>query len=360
MVALFLLSRLALVAAGKLTSLVLAKGSSPHSPHLTEMFLRWDSGWYLTIAQKGYPSVPLSPNFFPMLPWLIRATSAVTGLSPVCAGYLIANTATLVACILLWRLTWNCFGERRLAYAAAGLFLFNPVSFFYATVYTESLFVVFALGAFLCLGSRYWPVALACGVGAGMTRSVGFLLCAPLAAQWLGLQTRRPYLAWPRRPWAALAVAGPLVGLAAYCTYLHFAVGDAFAFKTAAAMEWKRSVVFPWVTLAAEVRRLADNTFYGIWFLGSALAFLAVAGYGLIRTTLPAHLHVFLWCYFAFYLCSSLLEAVPRYLSILFPLYMILAVAIKNSQLLNGVILFLFGALWMLSIALFVNGYWFT
>ena len=67
---------------------------------------RWDTGFYVSIAEEGYryQGVPLpSVAFFPLYPLLMRALAAVVG-DALVAGLIISNVALLLATMLLYRL----------------------------------------------------------------------------------------------------------------------------------------------------------------------------------------------------------------------------------------------------------------
>src|SRR5919206_811606 len=58
----------------------------PAGNALVAPFARWDSVWYLAIANDGYPADdPRRAAFFPLYPLLVRAVKAFVG-SPIVAG----------------------------------------------------------------------------------------------------------------------------------------------------------------------------------------------------------------------------------------------------------------------------------
>ena len=59
-------------------------------------------------------------------------------------------------------------------------------------------------------------------------------------------------------------------------------------------------------------------------------------------------------------LSSNRLESLPRYLSVLFPFYFILALLTKKWPSVTTPLLIVSGVLQAISVVLFVNGYWFT
>ncbi|CAN5549875.1 hypothetical protein BH23CHL2_BH23CHL2_00910 [soil metagenome] len=69
--------------------------------------VRWDSGWYLTIASEGYsydPSYPSSVAFFPLFPLLIRLVDTVLPGSNVFAALIVVHLALAGALIYIYRL----------------------------------------------------------------------------------------------------------------------------------------------------------------------------------------------------------------------------------------------------------------
>jgi hypothetical protein len=60
------------------------------------------------------------------------------------------------------------------------------------------------------------------------------------------------------------------------------------------------------------------------------------------------------------YLCAANMEAWPRYLSIEFPLYIVLAVAATRAKWLYEPLFACSSGLFVLSAVLSANGYWFT
>src|SRR5919206_533320 len=87
----------------------------PTGNALVAPFARWDSVWYLAIANDGYPAGdPRRAAFFPLYPLLVRAAKLFVG-SPIVAGTAVSLLCFGVALVLLHRLT-----ELELGPAAAG------------------------------------------------------------------------------------------------------------------------------------------------------------------------------------------------------------------------------------------------
>src|SRR5215210_317854 len=154
---------------------------------------RWDSVWYLTIADSGYGDSSARVAFFPLYPLLIRAVGTVLGGSHAAlliASFVVSLAAFLAALALLHRLTELELG-RRLARPTLLLLAVFPAAVYFGAPYSESLFLLLAVGAFYSARSGHWAWAGTCAALASGTRSAGLLLLIPLAMLWWDSRARR-------------------------------------------------------------------------------------------------------------------------------------------------------------------------
>src|SRR3954447_16189964 len=165
---------------------------------------RWDSSWYLGIADSGYDD-PARTAFFPLYPFLVRAGGWLVG-SPLVAGVLISGACMVVALAALHELTRLELGAPAARWTVVALAL-SPMSFFLSAVYSESLFLALSAGALLAARRGRWWWAGALGALAAATRSAGIVLLVPLVL-----------MAWSARPRArdALGLALVPAGLLAF------------------------------------------------------------------------------------------------------------------------------------------------
>ena len=188
-----------------------------------DVWARWDSAWFLRIAEHGYASAANAPAFFPLYPGLVGVLGRALGGHFVLAGVIVSFAAALGAFVLLHRLA-----EERLGYGGARravLYLaVFPMTLFLQAVYSESMFLLLALATFvLAERGRFVPAAVAAGL-ALLTRPLGIALLPSLAL-----------FAWRARDrvraLASLALV-PVV-FAAYPLGLAWQVGDPWAFLRA-------------------------------------------------------------------------------------------------------------------------------
>lgn len=204
-------------------------------------WVRWDTWWYLSVVERGYwfdAHGKSNVAFFPVFPVLIKGLTAVVG-NPVVVGLVIANVAAVGAIIVFWRWVRVQAGLEAAERAVLWLLVY-PFSFFFHTIYAESLFFLLGTLALAAAGRGRWLSAGLWGCVAAATRPMGVLLAPAFAwgiwrawraGQSLGYQ-------------AVLGVLLPPAGLGAYIVYLWAAFGDPLAFWTAHAAGWK--VQFQW------------------------------------------------------------------------------------------------------------------
>jgi Mannosyltransferase (PIG-V) len=198
---------------------------------------RWDSVWFLTIADSGYDGADRAA-FFPLYPLLVRVGGTLCG-SPLVAAIAISCAAFVVALAVLHRLAVIEVGPEGARWAVLSLALF-PGALWFSAAYSESLFLMVSVGAVLAARQRRWVVAGLLGALAAATRSAGLLLMVPLALLWFdawrGRDARAADLMW-------LTLVP--VGLVAFCGYLALSGHPAGA-PFAAQDTWHRSLAGPW------------------------------------------------------------------------------------------------------------------
>jgi hypothetical protein len=303
--------------------------------------VRWDSIWYLDVAQHGYHAAR-DAAFYPLYPMLVRAGGWVTG-SLVLAGVAISLVATFVALTLMHRLAERELGAGP-ARGAVDLLAFGPVAIFLSAVYTEGLFLALSVGTLYAARRGRWAMAGAVGALAAMTRVTGVLLVVPVVILYLygPRDDRAPDIESGRhRPryrldlqalWACLIPAGA----AAFAGYLALRGFGALGALHAERHYWGRETVGPLVALpravAAAIAQLT-GTASGISPQYEAqavqqLVFLLLAGGALVLVL--RRLPVAYGAYCAVGLLSAVsttaggtaLVSFDRYAGVLFPLYM--------------------------------------
>jgi hypothetical protein len=189
----FLWSRAAIWAAALFAFLVFepnrhpqaARWDDPTVTHdlgaVTDVWARWDSVFFLRIAEHGYDGLTRSATaFFPLYPATVGVLGRVLFGHYVLAGILVSLAAGLGAFVLLDRLAEPRLGAEGARRAVLYLAIF-PMALFLQAVYSESLYLLFCLAAFLFAErGRFLPAGVAAGL-ALLTRPVGIALLPALA-----------------------------------------------------------------------------------------------------------------------------------------------------------------------------------
>jgi hypothetical protein len=286
---------------------------------------RWDSVWYLAIANDGYPPADARrAAFFPLYPLLVRAANAVVG-RPVIAGALVSLACFAGALVLLHRLTELELGPDAAGPAVWAIALF-PGAVFFSAVYSEALYLLLSIGCLYAARTGRWAWAGAAGALGAATRSAGVLLVVPLAIMWLARGG-----GGPRRVRDAAWIALVPLGLAGFCAALALGGGDALAPFHAQDI-WFRHFAGPflgvWDGTAAAWRglhRLDEPAARADVVLFAFLLAAAPAVVGVMRRLPPAYgayLVAALALPLSYPVGPQPLMSLPRFLAVLFPLFM--------------------------------------
>jgi hypothetical protein len=253
-VAMFVASRFLLIVAAVIAETLIIRNpalipgdSGPILASLTS----WDGWYYLGIAREGYHLDPVAGDyrdvaFTPLYPLIVRVLSApwpaFTGLVAV----VFSNVTFLAALGLLARLGTPYLGRRRAA-LAAGLLAIYPFASAFGMAYTESLFLLCMVAAFLAAERhhRTWAgIFLALAV---LSRLQGVGLILPL---WV-LMLRQD--GWHVRASQLWLLLGPLAAVG-FVAYIGWLTGSATGFLDAQ-RAWGRTGIgssAPTETIAAK------------------------------------------------------------------------------------------------------------
>ena len=269
----FVWSRLALWAVAAVTVLAFEDELNPNrdrwdTPRQHELgaaadvWSRWDSEWYLRIAESGYDWPSSTPAFFPLYPLLVGGLGRIFGGHYLLAGLVVSLTAGAIAFALLYRLVRRRFRPDDALRSVVYLALF-PTSLFLGAVYAESLFLALAIGTFVLVEERRAGWASVTAGLALLTRPYGIALLPALAVYAWRSDRRRRDLALLGVP-VALFLAFPLA--------LELSLGHGLAFVDAQRV-WDRSLA-PLGPLGGLVQAVGEGDVLGPCL---ALALLALA-----------------------------------------------------------------------------------
>ena len=152
-VGIFLWSRAAIWAGALFAWLVFEPNRHPNAAHwddpsltrdlgwVTDVWARWDSVWFLRIAEHGYGAAQdAATAFYPLYPLTLAGVGRAFGGHYVVAGIVVSLAAALAAFVLLYRLAETELGADGARRAVLYLAVF-PMALFLGAVYSESLFL---------------------------------------------------------------------------------------------------------------------------------------------------------------------------------------------------------------------------
>jgi hypothetical protein len=224
-----------------------------YANELLDLPARWDTGWYLTIANEGYLYLPNAASdyqqniaFFPAFPMSVRYLSVVLGRQPLWTGVGISLVSFFIALMYFLRLSRSLLKDEEKAVTAVTLLAAYPFAVFFSAAYTEGLFLLTLLGAVYHFHEKQLLRAACWGFLCGLTRPNGSLLSIVLALMavaplWDAARRRIviPPDGWRPIVMRMLAAASPGLGMLAFSAYIYRLTGNPFAW-TAQNAAWGR------------------------------------------------------------------------------------------------------------------------
>jgi len=331
----FLITRLVVFAGAYLSDLALPMVSNDEPRGTIGVWNRWDTVWYVEIVERGYRFVPgekSSVAFFPLYPLFISIIKLIVG-DTVAAGLLISNLSFLLALILLYRLTEARFENRATAARTVFYIASFPTAFFFSAAYTESLFLLFSVGAVYFAYERRWGWSAVCGTLCAATRSFGLFMWLIVIQEWLSThawtlsmirqpESRQKLMDALRTDFRTLVVISSIpLGLFGYMLYLALTFGDPVAFWTTQ-IGWGRTSIGPIATIVRDIQWVLSGNLPYFTYLNIA-AFLVVL-WMCIPIGRRLGVGYALYCLLSVVLpVFSSTESMIRYILVLFPVFML-------------------------------------
>lgn len=361
---------------------------------LLQSLARWDGQHYRDIAETGYNYTPGERSnvaFFPAYPLLARAVARTCDIDVQAALLAVSNLCFAAALVAMGVYLHRGDGTAQAAlaglpqppaasnYALLAMALLPP-TFFFRMAYSESLFLLLAIGAMYAI-DRSWPLLITAAlVGlATSARPVGVAMLLPLAwhvwkrSDSAGQALRRLAYALPIGAW----------GLAAYMAFQWWRFGQPLAFALTQdnwRMRPHASAFDKWLSLLSwepvwsayvpnawgywKSQGMTENPLFNwqfatpIYWVGT-IAAVVVGGAKRWLTSCEVLFCASLLavCYFgrAYEMCMA---SQARFVTVLFPVYIVLGhLLAKLPPLLSMAVLACSGALMGAYAALFAAGY---
>ncbi len=335
------------------------------APYGHPLFWSWanfDGVHYLMLSESGY-AFGLTQAFFPLYFILIRILNFIIN-NRIIAGLLISHLAFIASLGIFYRLIRFDF-EKAIAKRSLIYLAFFPTSFYFLSVYTESLFLLLLLGTFYCLRLKKWFLAGILGILLTSTRLVGiFILPAFIYEIWLfnkSIKQSCTVASCLKYLYALI----PSLGLLIYILYLNKTFHDPLIFinvqedfgggRQTDKFILLYQVFWRYLKMIFTVDQ-NQSIYFTIWleFL-STISAIALLVWAFIKKIRLSYL-IFALPAVALPTLTGTLSSMPRYVLVIFPIFIALG-AIKKIWW-QKLVLMVNTILLIICTVLFTRGYW--
>lgn len=339
-----IISRFILFLIGYMTIVLFRDESGSFFSTLEWIWNKWDAGHLLDIAKHGYVNegeMRFFIVFYPLYPLIVRLFAIVTR-NFVFAGFLVSHLSLILGCFYLYKLV-ELDSDEKTADRTVRFLLIFPQSFFLNIVYTDSLFLATSILCCYYLRKHRWLWAGFWGGLAALTRNFGILLLLPALMEYVKERQVFPKLMkrefkvvlkefFTERGYGILLIS---VGLIIYIIINKVVTGDWFTFLRYQSEHWQNNFGF----FGDNIKNYINNCFswkpsqrltlwipevFGI-FLVMGLIFY---GFRKIRLSYIAYMLVYIFITAS----STWLISGFRYIVSLFPIHILLALAIRDKM----------------------------
>lgn len=285
-----------------------------------------DAGWYEGIATYGYQ--PLQINgafdiskeqsnwaFFPLYPLSSFSIAALLNTHYDNAAFILSMFFSFFAFLGMYVFSRNYWQNDHKALFSTGVFMLLPFHFYYASFITESLFFSLLIWAFVFIQKDRNILTAVCCCALVLCRPNGILLLLPIslfALEKKNIQNYFSKLAFKEY----LIIIPAVLSFLLYGVYQYKMTGDFMAFSSAQEA-WGKKFTWPWAGFFNSPS-LSDqfNSMYVI-----AMILLVI----LQRKKWSLSFHVLFWITLLLPLIGGSVDSMPRYLSIVFPIAILIS-----------------------------------
>lgn len=312
---------------------------SPYFPVSSPLLFSWanfDGVHYLAVAVYGYTT---EANFFPLYPLLIRIFATVFdglrpfGLSFFISGFLIANISFFAGLYLLYKLIRLDFSVFVSKQTIIFLLLF-PTSFFFGSLYSEGLFFMLLVASFYFARQGRWFLASILGALLSATRLPGVLIFPALFYELVVCNKNSKN--WVRNIFSLFLI--PL-GLFSYMVFNNFKWGNPFYFIQAQGQMGNNRTVDALIFLPQTIYRylkilLSVSVSQYEWSVAllelAMFVFISLMLIVAFKKGIRKSYLIFAVLAFLLPVSSGTFSGLPRYVIVLFPVFLGLALIKKR------------------------------
>ena len=304
-----------------------------------------DSYWYQRIATNGYPKINNKRDlgysngpdfkqsewaFFPLYPGMNAITSNIFNISFDTSAFIWSILFSLLSVLGIYWFGLIFFKDQLLALFCTLIIFCFPFSFYYSMFYTEAVFMTFTIFSFICIHYKRYLFLSLLLIPLTLIRPNGIIILIPLYLYFLEQKKiiQHINIDWKRlldkkNILQSLFFISAPVTFFAYAFYQYEMTGYPFAFSIAQA-GWYKELTFPLFSL---FRRGDVATQFN-----SVFAIIVILYFISVWKKLPLSLSILVLLSLLTPLCAGSVTSMTRYVSVLFPLFMILSSTIYQLK----------------------------
>ncbi len=309
-----------------------------------DMASKNDAQWYQSIGENGYPKINSLDDFgyvrgaeckqsawafFPFYPELNQFTAKILAIDYRSAAFIWSLIFSVIAMIGFYLFSAQFFKDYSKAYFSTLVMFGFPFSFYFSMFYTEALFFTCLIFSFLAIQQHRNYLLILFLVPLILLRPNGVIMLIPLFLYFLEqnnvLANRKIVIQNISRTVLLQILFFVIASLAffLYGYYQYKTTGYFFAFSKAQ-VGWNRKLMFPLLAFFRQGDMVTQfNSIYTILVILFAYYF---------RNKLTISLNALLLISFLLPLMSGNVNSMTRYISLLFPLFIIAAPYIYKSK----------------------------
>ncbi len=310
---------------------------------LGDALCAWDCGHYGDIVNLGYDKA-WRMAFFPFYLLIVKLVSILIK-NVNWSGVLVSNIALLISVIYFYNLIKEIYSEKTSKISLV-LFLTAPTALFYIIFHTEALFFMLVVMSFYYMHKKNFLIASILGLFASATRNIGILILIPFIIEYYNyIRENNRNIELKFFIYSALIASG----LVFYMLYSYILYKDFFLFINAQKL-WAdhQQLAFPFKGYLRAIKHINEEFSFKFDPMRTNLGFLfTTAGvmflfYGYKKLKI-AH-YIYLLIMVLFFSILNRLSCNARYLSAVFPLWIILAIFLNkiNKKYIYILIIILF------------------
>lgn len=318
----------------------------------------FDGEHFITLAQFGYQEY--TQAFFPLYPMIMSVVMYYPGDTlPLLAksGLFITSISFALALLFFYKLLKLDYSSK-FSLGVIFLLLVFPASFYFNAVYSESLFLLLILGSFYFFRKQRFFWAFIFGFLACLTRVFGILIFISFLIDIFVYK-----IPLKKSFWVFLIP----FGLISYMSYLYLSVGDPLAFynlQLIVGQQHQRGIIlFPQI-IYRYLKIILSTDFLTplittiLFELACGILFLLLPIIGYLKKMRLSYLFFSFFGYLLPTIQGSF-SSLPRYVLVLFPSFIILALMIKTlPSVIKTFLVSLSLTLLIIETAFFIRGYW--